>query len=413
MKFLPHLITLLLLFDLSAQNNIRFQIAPEKTISSGNPVSIDISSFGINTNDTTYILSRLNKKEQISIPSQISNGSRTVLSFIADIQLEKGQKTEFLLAQSSNQPSPKTISLTKGKEGLQLTYNKKSILNYQFAETYPPSGVNPIYRKSGFIHPLWSPSGEVLTRIQAPDHYHHYGVWGPWTKTHINGRAVDFWNLGEGQGTVRFSKFLSEIEGHVFSGFSVLQEHVDFGAKGQDQVAINEQLEVLAWKIDQEGKTWMVDYTTTLNSPLDSGIFFDAYRYGGGIGMRATEKWKKDNCTVLTSEGNDRLSADGTEARWCIVEGESAAGRSGVLFMSHPGNKSYPEPMRIWPIDANGGRGDMFFEFCPIRHEDWQIDKGKNYTLKYRMVIFDGELTAEKAESYWQAFAYAPIATQL
>ena len=47
----------------------------------------------------------------------------------------------------------------------------------------------------------------------------------------------------------------------------------------------------------------------------------------------------------------------------------------------------------------------MYFEFCPIRHNDWQLEKGKDYTLKYRLLIFDGELTKEEAESYWQAFA--------
>ena len=155
---------------------------------------------------------------------------------------------------------------------------------------------------------------------------------------------------------------------------------------------------------------YMFDYTTTFRSPLESGILFEAYRYGGGIGMRFTERWHKDNCSVLTSEGNDRLTADGTNARWCIVSGESADGKgtSGILFMSYPENQSHPEPMRIWPIDGNGGRGDMFFEFCPIRHKEWKIEPNKNYQLRYRMVVFDGALSAEEAEAYWQAFATEP-----
>ena len=50
----------------------------------------------------------------------------------------------------------------------------------------PPIGVNKLYQKSGYIHPVLSPWGDTLTRIQPPDHFHHYGVWGPWTKTKIN-----------------------------------------------------------------------------------------------------------------------------------------------------------------------------------------------------------------------------------
>ncbi|XOV90978.1 MAG: PmoA family protein [Bacteroidota bacterium] len=412
MKFLLYFFTLFFIIDLSAQD-VKFRLDINQPISSGNPISIDIGTFGINPNDTAYQLYRISKGTQMPLESQMDGSDRPTLSFITDIDLSPGQKNEYLLKITDWKKPVSPINLKKGNEDVQIEYNGKSILRYQTAIKYPPEGVNPIYGKSGFIHPLWSPSGEVLTRIQAPDHYHHYGIWGPWTHTHINGRFVDFWNLGGGLATVRFSKMLSESVGPVYSGFTALQEHVDFGGKGSDQIAINEALKVQAWKTDSNSNTYMIDYTTTINSPLDSGIIFDAYRYGGGIGMRMTEKWHKDNCTVLTSEGKDRLTADGTNARWCIVEGESGSGRSGILFMSHPTNRAHPEPMRVWPIDANGGRGDMFFEFCPIRHENWIIEKGKDYTLRYRMVVFDGELTPEKAEQYWKAFAYSPQAIKI
>ena len=114
---------------------------------------------------------------------------------------------------------------------------------------------------------------------------------GPWTLTHIDDREVDFWNLAKGQGTVKFNSFLSEVSGDVYSGFKVLQQHIDFGNKGEDQIAINEVLEVRVWNVDEN--VWIVDYTTTFNSPLKNGIVFDAYRYGGGIGFRATEKWER------------------------------------------------------------------------------------------------------------------------
>jgi hypothetical protein len=248
----------------------------------------------------------------------------------------------------------------------------------------------------------------VLSRIQAPDHYHHYGIWGPWTLTHIDDREVDFWNLAKGQGTVKFASFLSKVEGEIFSGFKALQQHIDFGAQGEDQVAMNEILDVRVWSVSE--KVWVIDYTTTLNSSLPNGIMLDAYRYGGGIGFRATEKWHKDNCTVLTSDGKSRADADGSFARWCIVEGESdvSEGRSGILFLSHPSNRMHPEPMRVWPLDANGGRGDMYFEFVPIRHEDWKLEPLKDYSLKYRMVVFDGKMDAETAEKYWSSFAKNP-----
>ena len=121
-----------------------------------------------------------------------------------------------------------------------MKVGSENVLQYQIAELFPPEGVSPIYRRSGFIHPVWSPSGNVLTRVNAPDHWHHMGIWNPWTKTHFEGHSTDFWNLYEGQGTVRFAGFNSLVSGPLFGGFKARQEHVDFQCKGGDKVAINE-----------------------------------------------------------------------------------------------------------------------------------------------------------------------------
>ncbi|PIA82100.1 hypothetical protein BFR04_12430 [Gaetbulibacter sp. 4G1] len=335
------------------------------------------------------------------------------LWFILDGLTPKETVRHFAIIESKEEIENQQIQISKEKGAFQFKYKEQPILNYQFGMVYPPKSVDDAYKKSGFLHPVFSPEGEILTRIQAPDHYHHYGIWGPWTKTNINGRSVDFWNLGKKQGTVLFKSFLNEVQGDVYSSFIALQEHLDFKAVEKNRTAINEELEVKVWNIESENKFWLVDYTTKIKSPLDSGILLDAYRYGGGIGFRATEKWHKNNASVLTSAGKDRLSADGSSAKWVIIEGESKTkkGRSGILFMGFPDNKEFPEPMRVWPVDANDGRGDMFFEFCPIRHVEWKIESKKQYSLNYRLLIFDGEITAEQAEIHWQGFANPPNAT--
>lgn len=404
MKFLVSTILLGLSMLVSAQEIMRFSIVNDNTLVNA-PVSVSLDNVNYNTDNGTIGLFEVERGVEIPVACQLETGHSTRLWFILPESSSKVKQREFVVKKAKNYQAEKKVELDKDIKDLKLSYNGKSILNYRYALTYPPEDVNPLYKRSGFVHPLVSPEGEVLTNIQPDDHYHHYGIWGPWTKTHIKGREVDFWNLIKGEGTVKFAGFLSETEGNVFSGFKAYQQHIDFGAKGEDQIAINEVLEVRAWNIGE--KKWLVDYTVTLNCPLDSGIMLDAYRYGGGIGYRATEKWHKDNCTVLTSEGKNRAEADGTNARWCMVEGESntQSGRSGILFMSFPANRMHPEPMRIWPLNANGDRGDMYFEFCPIRHNDWQLEKGKDYTLKYRLLVFDGQLTADEAENYWKAFA--------
>lgn len=297
------------------------------------------------------------------------------------------------------------LSITTGDSETTIYAGDNPVLSYVHEETMPPEGINPLYKRSAYIHPLWSPGGERLTRIQPPDHYHHYGIWNPWTRTHFGKYKVDFWNLADKQGTVRFAEYLEKTEEDAKAGFKVRQEHIYFKKDGGEGVAINETWNVLV-RMPEEG-IYMVDLTSTLNSPLEGGITLEAYRYGGGLGFRATEIWGTDNSSVFTSEGKTRKDADASHAKWVIIEGESSVpeGRSGILFLSHPSNRSHPEPMRMWPPDSQEGKENVFFEFCPIRHQEWVLEQNTDYTLKYRMVVFDGEMGPDRAEKYWTQFA--------
>ncbi len=328
--------------------------------------------------------------------------------FLSGIDAGTKSQTEFIIKEGADSPESSLMKVAKTENDFLLNCGDIPLLAYRYTMQYPPLGVDSLYAKSGYVHPLLSPAGDTLTRIQPPDHYHHYGLWGPWTKTKIDEKEVDFWNLGSGQGTVLFKELLSTYQGPLFSGVKVRQEHIDLTASAEKRLALIEDLDIKAWRLNKAKDRYIIDYTSKFTTPLESGVLFDAYRYGGGLGFRFTERWDNTNSGVLTSEGKTRMDADGTGAKWCIISGEASDGEdvNGVLFLSHVDNKSYPEPMRVWPMDANNGRGDMFFEFCPIRHEEWFIEKGKKYSLQYRLVVFEGKMSPEEAEAHWNAFAH-------
>jgi hypothetical protein len=108
---------------------------------------------------------------------------------------------------------------------------------------------------------------------------------------------------------------------------------------------------------------------------------------------------------MLTSEGKTRDSTDNTKARWIIVYGQLPGNdEGGIVMLSHPSNYNHPEPLRIWDKKANGGRGDVFANFAPTKDKDWLLEPGKTYTLKYRLVVFNGKFDATKAEDAWKTF---------
>jgi len=297
---------------------------------------------------------------------------------------------------------PGGVTVTKDDKTVVVTTGRRRALQYNHAPVPPPKGVDAKYTRSGFIHPLWSPGGAVLTQIHPKDHYHHLGLWSPWTNTTFEGRHVDFWNLKKGDGTVRFATFESVTSGPVFGGFVAAQEHVDLSAPGGEKTALNEKLDVRVWRAGKGG--WLCDYVSTQRCASKSPLTLNKYRYGG-FGFRGTEQWDKSNSDYLTSEGKTRTDGHATRSRWCLVYGRTDKGPAGVLFLSHPKNRAHPEPMRIWP------QGNVFFNYCPIQKALWTLEPGKEYVLRYRMRVYDGKMTAAEAERVWRDFAEPPTAT--
>ena len=283
----------------------------------------------------------------------------------------------------------------------------KDLVGFQFTTHYPPPGVDTSYKRSGYIHPVYAPHGQLLTRIDAPDHYHHFGIWNPWTKIQYKGNIYDLWNLVSKQGTVRFEKFNFMREEKTKSSFSALLNHIAFIGKENEkkEVVIMTENQMITFHRPVKEKThYFLDINIELIPATDSPVILKEYRYGG-LGWRATEEWHKDNSAVLTSAGLARKEADGSLAKWVVVEGALGEERGGMVWFSHPQNYNHPEPLRIWPEDSNK-RGDMFVNFSPTKNKDWILEPGKKYTLKYRILVYNGSmLNKDKVESLWKDFA--------
>jgi len=371
------------------------------------PVSVSLENLSIRKTDD-LILKCIDGKTEKEVPCQLEPGDPLQLYWIISDTLKPGEERSYrlYLGESSDNPILQTI---RKEEYLSIYAGSRPVLQYNHAPVSPPEGVDSSYTRSGFIHPVWSPSGDTLTRIQPPDHYHHYGIWNPWTRVNVEGREVDFWNLGDKKGTVRFNSYISTTGGPVYGGFRVLHDHIDLTAPNGGKVALNEEWDVRVWSPFQHwsGECWLWDLTSILSCATPEPLILEQYRYGGGIGFRATGSWTNVNSWIVTSEGKTREDGDATSARWCMVYGETGGGMSGILFMSHPQNREHPEPMRIWPVDNE----DVFFEFCPIRHKEWEILPGKKQMLTYRMLVYTGTITTEVAERLWQDFAYPPKIT--
>lgn len=380
-------------------------ILPKATYGLDIPVNVSLDNITY-ISDSLLVLYKIDGNNKTLIPFQIEQGTPRRLYWLVTTGTKSEGKHIFSLERGKvKQFNAVKASADNGE--LTIHSGDKNLLQYHFGTVYPPAGVDTAFKRSGFIHPLWTPHGQVLTRIQPPDHYHHYGIWNPWTHVLFEGDTLDFWNLYTKQGTVRFANFISIEEGPVFSEFEVLHEHVVFKKNGREKVAINEMQNVRVYRPQKNQDFYIIDFNIQLNCADKSPVKLLEYRYAG-FGWRATEKWDKNNSMVLTSEGKTRKDADGSKARWCIVQGEIDKDYAGVVMMSYPTNYNFPEPLRIWPDNSNNDRGDMFANFCPTKNMDWLLQPRHNYFLKYRLLVYNGSIEKEKAESAWQYFSNSP-----
>ncbi len=356
--------------------------------------------------DAQLVLIEVRGKKKVTIPVQShQDGPQRNYTFLLSPAPFKG-KRNFQLVQQPLSPSVAKMRAEKKSGDLLVSSNGKNLLQYRYETLFPPAGVDTVFKRSAFIHPLWSPQGQVLTRIQPPDHYHHYGIWNPWTHILFDGDTVDLWNLNRKHGTVRFAGFKAIEEGPVFSSYSSLHEHVVFKKEGE-QVIMNEVQTVTVYQ--PEANAYIVDINIEMTCATTKPVTLLEYRYAG-LGWRTTEQWDNQNSSVLTSEGSSRKNADGSRAKWCLVQGTVDGVNAGVVMMSSPANYNHPEPLRIWP-ENQYKRGDMFANFNPTKDRDWVIEPGKTYSLTYRLLVFNGDFDKEMSEAAWKNFANTPVFT--
>lgn len=285
---------------------------------------------------------------------------------------------------------------------IELLVGDHSILTYHKAIVPPPQEADPSYARSGFIHPVRSPSGAPVTGIHPGDHYHHLGLWHAWVKCVVDGESVDFWNLKLKTGRIRYTKTLSVSTGNDFAGFTVKQEHLVFpGNREKERVILEEVFSVTARVVDG---AYEIDYETVQTNVSDSTLELPAYRYGGPIAYRAPHHWDKTNSDYLSSEGKKRNDGHTTRSKWIAMWGARASGQGHdtLTILCHRDNHDFPQRMRVWPETSNNGA--IFFNYVPIQEFDWKITPGQVSTMRYRLVVQEGKPDPADLNRRWNRF---------
>lgn len=336
-----------------------------------------------------------------TIPAQLDgNGS---LCFVV-ARLPAGASATFELVHPSEAAS---TSMTAAREGAKVRVNQagRTMFDYQAEPSEPPRpDIKPLFRRGGYLHPLFTPGGARITDDYPANHLHHHGVWFPWTKTEFQGRHPDFWNMGDGSGRVEFASLDKTWEGPVLAGFESTHKFIDL-TSGAPRVALNETWRVTAFNTGENPATrFLFDLESTQTCAGFDPLILPEYYYGG-LGFRGNWSWNgTNNALFLTSEGaTNSAQGNQTRGRWCYVGGMLEGRQAGVAILGHPSNFRAPQPMRLHPSEP-------FFCFAPSQLGQWRIEPGKPYISKYRFVTLDGPPDQAELDRWWNDYAHPPEA---
>jgi hypothetical protein len=337
-----------------------------------------------------------------TVPAQSTKGRLTFL----EPSLRHGESRTYEIR--PNPTSSKTLEMTANRAATSVQFNQggRRLFDYQTAPGDVPVGVPEHFKHGAHLHPVFSPSGKLVTGNHPPDHRWHRGIWFSWTKTEFEGRHPDFWNMGKdnnGQltGEIRFAKLVESWNGSVHAGVVAEHRHIDHtGGAAQD--VLRETWELRAYRSSSTRN--IIDLVSKQTCATDSPLKLPKYHYGG-LGVRGNAAWDpKDKVAMLTSEGHDRKAGDSTTARWVWMGGDVDGGPTGLAILIHPDNFRFPQPLRLNPNNP---------QLCiaPSQGGDWEITPGKPYVSKYRFVVFDGKPDAKELDRLWNDYAHPPKVT--
>ncbi len=345
-----------------------------------------------------FTLTRLDTGK--TLPVQVDRtAEKPRITWIIGDKLESGKTRKYRLAPTTDKPSEKDgVTVSDDGKHLLVKVGEKSVLAYNHAVAPSPDPKQPCYARSGYIHPVYNPAGQVVTDDFHPDHSHQHGIMFAWRKTTFEGRHTNGWDQKAGTGKVEHVKVESLGGGPVFGHFTVRLRQLDLTAPDGPKPVLDETWYVRTYNFSEQ---FVFDIESTQRCAGQSRLVVDKMHYGG-LMIRGHADWhKRRNYDFLTDQGKTKTDGNQSRPRWVDMYGPIDGRPTGIVIMDCPENIRFPQPVRLHPWMP-------YFCFTPATLGSFTIEPGKPYISRYRFCVYDGKLGQKAAECLWQDYARPP-----
>jgi len=302
-----------------------------------------------------------------------------------------------------------SVDLKRGEHQIDVVVDGKPFTTYYFL----PDLVRP------YLMPLRTPSGVIVTR-GFPVRNDVYGAnpkassfephQRPLFFGHGNIDGLDFWQ------EQTFDKYYTD-HGHQAYGHMVLKS-VDLPRTGRDPNTIRAQFDLDDPNnrvIAEETQTFtfhgnensrMIDCEFVVHATAGPVDFGDTKE--GSFGIRLAPELSAPHEHMLNSAGaKGEREIWGKPADWVEYSGTVSGKQVGIAVFDHPSSFHHPT---TWHARAYGLLAANPFglrEFTNDKNKDgsWAVPEGKAIRFRYRVLIFDGELSPSQIADAYQQYA--------
>ena len=295
------------------------------------------------------------------------------------------------------------LKLTETDDEIIVTLRDKPVLNYIKTEKPAPKGIATHFRRSGYIHPVYSPTGQEVTGDFPADHPHQHALFLSWTKTSFDGKEIDFWNQAKKQGRVEFREVLGLKRGDKQVSFRV--KHAFTIPEGDKTIDVLHEVWTVTVHQTPEDH-FLFDIESVQKCATDKALKLPTYHYGG-MAFRANGEWLKDDgdksiqpgdLRYLTSGGKDRWEGNHTRTDWVAFGGKIDGQEVSATVFGSPGNFRAPQQVRIHPDKP-------YFCFAPMIDGPFEIAPGEPYTSRYRYLVTSKPIDRDLIETHWSDYS--------
>jgi len=294
------------------------------------------------------------------------------------------------------------LTLNDTDDTIRVTLHGKPVLEYVKTARPVPDGVEGHFSRSGYIHPVYTPTGQQLTGDYPADHPHQHALFFAWVKSGYNGKKVDFWNQAKDLGRIEFREVLNVIREEQKVAFSV--KHAFTVKHGEMWVDVLHEVWTVTVHQTPEDH-FLFDVVSVQQCVSGKPLSLAKYHYGG-MALRGNYQWLKEkgdhsinpgDLLYLTSEGKDRWKGNHTRPNWVAFSGKIDGQDVSAAVFCSPNNFRAPQHVRIHP-------NKPYFCFAPIVEGSFKIEPGKEYVSRYRYLVTSNATDVSILQKHWDDY---------